>query len=264
MVKLQFEPRLPLDKIYISESNVRKTDPEEGIEELAKSIEKIGLQQPIVVFKKGDRYELVIGQRRYRACKKLGWKEIPALITDVKNETEATIASFSENIHRLDLRYRDKMMVGTTLLNKLGSVDEVAEYLGVRPPTVRNYLGYAIVPEPIKKMVDEKRLSASTALRIARNIHDEELAIRIAQRIVEVPRSEDRRNIIEAARENPDKKFEEIFKIAGKMKFRKITINLTPRVAEALAQACREYGFDRKSIALEAVEVWLQTRGFLK
>ena len=57
MAKLQFELRLPLDKIDISESNVRRTDREKGIEELAKSIEKIGLQQPILVFKKGDRYE---------------------------------------------------------------------------------------------------------------------------------------------------------------------------------------------------------------
>ena len=264
MAKLQFEPHLPLDKIDISESNVRKTDPEKGIEELAKSIEKIGLQQPILVFKKGDRYELIIGQRRYLAFKKLGRKDIPALITDVKDKTEATIASFSENIHRLDLRYRDKMDVSVTLFNKLGSIDEVANRLGVTPQTVRNYLGYTIVPEPAKKMVDEGRFSASTAIRIARNIPDEELAVKIAERIIEEPRSEDRRNIIDAARENPDKKLGEIAKIAGKMKFRKITIHLTPRVAEALEKAVREYGSNSKDIAVEAMEVWLKTKGFLR
>jgi len=108
MKKLNFE-YLPLDKIDISLSNVRKANAniEEGIGELASSIKEIGIQQPVVVFQKGDRYELIIGQRRYLACEELGLREIPALITSVKNETAATIKSFSENIHRLDLEYRD-------------------------------------------------------------------------------------------------------------------------------------------------------------
>lgn len=262
MAKLKLE-YISIDKIDISKSNVRKTDIDKRIDELAKSIEKIGLQQPIVVFKDRDRYKLIIGQRRYLACKKLGLNELPAIVTHVKSETDATIASFSENIHRLDIRYRDKMAVSTALLNKLGSVNQVAEYLGVARQTVRNYLGYAIVPEPIKRMVDEKKLSASTALRIARYISDEKLAIRIAERIIEVPRSEDRRNIIYAARENPDKDLAEIFRIGEKMKFRRITINLSFRMAEALEQACRETGSDRKDIAFEAVVDWLVTKGFL-
>lgn len=263
MPKIKLE-HIPIDRIDISKLNVRKTQREKGIGELAKSIEEIGLQQPIVVYKKGGRYKLIIGQRRYRACKKLGWKEIPAIIRTIKSETEATIASFSENIHRLDLRYRDKMEVSTALLNKFGTVYQVAKHLGVTPQTVRNYLGYAIVPEAIKKMVDEKILSASTAMRIARNIPNEKLAVRIAEKIIEVPRSEDRRNIIDAARENPSKKMEDIFKIAEKKKFSTITISLTLRVAGSLEQACREYGISRKDLAVEALEIWLQTRGFLK
>ena len=82
MRKLNFE-YLPLDKIDISLSNVRKANAniEEGIGELASSIKEIGIQQPVVVFQKGDRYELIIGQRRYLACEELGLREIPALIT---------------------------------------------------------------------------------------------------------------------------------------------------------------------------------------
>jgi len=91
MGKLRFE-YLPLEKIDISISNVRKANIEEGLDELKKNIGEIGVQQPVVVFKKDNgRFELIIGQRRYLACEKLGLREIPALITEVKNETEAVI-----------------------------------------------------------------------------------------------------------------------------------------------------------------------------
>ena len=262
MKRLKFE-FLPLDKIDISISNVRKTNLEEGIDELANSIKEIGVQQPIVVFTKGDRYELIIGQRRYLACKKIGNKTIPALIIAKKNETEATIISFSENIHRLDLEYGDKMQVATELLSKLGSVNKVAEYLGVSYQTVKNYIGYAGVPEPIKKMVERNKLSVKTAKMITKNIPDEKQALEIAQKIREIPRSEERRKIINIAKENPMKTPEEIVKIVKRQNFKKITIDLTPRVADALSQACHKYETHAKDITSEALEEWLDKRGFL-
>lgn len=263
MKKLKFD-YLPLDKIDISLSNVRKSNLEEGIEELANSIKEIDVQQPIVVFQKADRYELIIGQRRYLACKKLGLQKIPALITTVKNDTEATIKSFSENIHRLDLEYRDKMQVATELLNKLGSISKVTEHLGVSEQTVRNYLGYNAVPEPIKKMVDEGKFGASTAIRIAKSIPDEKQAIKIAEKIKDIPRSEDRRKIIDVAKESPHKGAEEIVRVAKKQKFRTITIDLTQRLAEALNQACEKYDSDAEDITKEALEEWLRKRGFIE
>jgi ParB family chromosome partitioning protein len=69
---------LPVAEIDVSHLNVRKSKVTEGIDELAQNIKEIGLQQPIVVFKKGQRYEVIIGQRRLLAYRKLGRKEIPA------------------------------------------------------------------------------------------------------------------------------------------------------------------------------------------
>ena len=265
MTKLSFDPEMPLEKIDISISNVRRTNIEEGLDELAESIREIGVQQPIVVFRKSDnRFELIIGQRRYLACKKIGKKTIPALITTIDNETDALIKSFIENIHRLDLEYEDKMAVATELLTKLKTVKNVAKALGVDSQTVKRYLGYSAVPEPIKKMVAEGKLSANTAIRIKDNISNEKQAIEIAEKIREIPRGEDKTEIIDIAKQNPDKDAKEVYEIAKKRKPRKISFDLSERIYEALSQASRKYNSDKKIIILEALEDWLKNRGFIK
>ena len=264
MSKLKFD-YIYLDKIDISLSNVRKSKLEEGIDELAKSINEIELQQPIMVTPKGDRFELIIGQRRYLACKKLGMKRIPAVITTVKNETEAILISFSENVHRLDLEYRDKMKAAIALRNKLKSISEVAKRLGVSDQTVRNYLGYSAVPEAIRKMVDEGKLYPTTALRIAKNIPDEKQAVRIAKMVEEKPRSEDKIALIDVAAENPGKSDQEIDRIAKDRSQRnKITIHVTKRIYEAIILASKEYQSDKEDLVKEVVEEWLKKKGFIE
>jgi ParB family chromosome partitioning protein len=262
MSKMEIEP-IPLDRIDISKWNARKSNAEENIEELAKSIKEIGLQQPVVVIKKGDRYDLIIGQRRFLAFKRLGRKEIPAIVRTVENDTQAAILSFSENIHRLDLEYEDKMQIAIELLSKLGSVKKVADHLGVNPQTVRNWLGFVGVPDEIKKMVKERKLGARTAVRITRDIEDEKMAVEIAKRIKEVPSSTRREMIIDTARQNPEKSIKEVIKIASKRKYTKITINLTSVVSDALEKACVNLNSAPEDITVEALEEWLHRRGFI-
>jgi len=261
----KFEYKLiPIESIEISPANVRRAGAEEGLDELAQSIKEIGLQQPVVVYPKDGKYYLIIGQRRYLACKKLGLEKIPALIRSINSETEAAIISFSENIHRLDLDYRDKMQVAVELLSRLRSIGKVAKALGVSSQTVKNYLGYEGVPEQLKKMVDRRKISAQTALAIARSIPDERKAVEIAERVRETVTSERRRNIIETAKENPSKSVSDIVALAKNQRFKKVTLNLTPRLAEALEAACRDYNGEPTDIATEALEEWLGKRGFLK
>lgn len=255
---------IPINQIEVSLSNARRSDVREGIDELAKSIDEHNLLQPIVVYEKEDKYQLIIGQRRYLACKEiLRWKEIPARIIKVKNETDAAIISFSENIHRLDLSYKDKMRVAIELKAILKSVKKVSEALGVTDQTVRNYLGYEAVPEAIKDMVANNKLSVQTATDIARNISDEKQAIEIAKEVIETSRPK-RKLVIGLAKENPSKTRAEIRNLAKKVVLSKITIHLTARISVALNQACHDFKSEPEDIGIMAVEEWLDERGFLK
>ena len=256
--------QIPIDQIEISPYNVRKSDIKD-IDELAASIKEHDLLQPIVVYKDRGKYLLLIGQRRFLACKdKLKWVKIPAFIVQIEDETEAALVSFSENIHRLDLNYKDKMRVATLLLNNLKKVGKVAKALGVTDQTVRNYLGYQAVPEELKKMVDERKISARTASEIARNIPDEGKAIQIAKEVYEEPSTDRRKGIIETARENPSLSAKEIKKKAQKIKYTKVTLHLTSRIADALESACEDYTSEPQEIGRMAIEEWLNQRGFLK
>jgi ParB family chromosome partitioning protein len=261
---MQWEPELPIVNIEISRANVRRVKVDQGLKELARSIDEIGLQQPIVVFEKGGKYYLVIGQRRFLACRDvLGLAHIPALITSITDETDAAVKSFSENIHTLDLDYEDKMRVAVQLLDKVRSVRAVAKRLGVDRATVRAYLGYAGVPEPIKKLVKEKVLGARTAIHISRYIQDETRALEIARKVVEEASDDARERLIAVARDNPEKSPGEVARMARNAAFTKLTLHLTPRVAQALRRAASEHGLDMADLATEVLQGWLSDRGFL-
>jgi ParB family chromosome partitioning protein len=89
---------VPLDRVKNSGIALRDLD-EAAVKELAESIRANGLLQPIMVKPKGDGYELVFGLHRLEACRKLGWKKIPALVKDISSE-EAFLTGLIENLQR--------------------------------------------------------------------------------------------------------------------------------------------------------------------
>ena len=254
---------IPLNLIDL-DYNVRTEDLEKDLDGLVKSIELIGLQQPVTVFRENNRYQLIIGQRRYLAVKRLNWPTIPALITEIQDDTDAIIKSFSENIHRLDLTYADKNRVATKLFEKYHKVEKVAKILGVSPQAVRNYLGWTLVPEKVQEMVlRDKIINPRDAIRISRTTTNPNKIFEIASLISKTKRSDDRIKIIGIAKENPEKSIIEIKNLAEKLKH-KVTIYLTDRTYEALNAASKKFEITDENIAHDALEQWLNEQGFLK
>ena len=134
-----------LDSIRISDLNARKDleagTEDAGIDDLATSIREHGLISPVVVMARTDgSYELIAGQRRFLACKKIGMTAIPAIVRDDLDSTDATIISLVENVHRADMSPMDKARAFEKIQARHGSVKQVARETGFSDSTVRRYL----------------------------------------------------------------------------------------------------------------------------
>lgn len=169
---------IPIEDIDISEFNTRK-DLEDGqfdstLDDLAKSIERQGLLNPITVFQKPDAlYSLVAGQRRLLACQKLGWPTIPAIIRNSMSEADVTAVSLVENLHRADMNPRDKSTAFKALLDRLGSIQSVSRETGVGASTIRKYIQLLdLAPELQVKLAAGEAKNTQALARLAREFPD--------------------------------------------------------------------------------------------
>lgn len=253
---------LDLDDLSISESNVRRRDITVDLDELARSMDKHDLQQPVVVQRGNDgKYEIIIGQRRYLAAKQLGWKRIAAkILPDHIDEVQARVLSFSENIQRHDISPRDKADVCRYLFNELGSVSAVARELGTTEKTVRKWLGYDVVPSRLKALVETGELNPSRAIRLAENIPDEDTAVAVAREMARIkPTREEEARIFAAAEAFPDRPVEVILQRAEEMREQvEIHFILPPEFARPMANAARESRREPSDIARDATIEWLR------
>lgn len=136
---------IKMKEIQLSEYNTRKDlnagTEDAGIEDLANSIKEKGLLNPIIVRKMADGgYELIAGQRRFLACQKLGWESIPAIVRAVADDTDATIISLVENVHRADMNPIDKARAYQKIYEKYEDITKVAKETGVSVSTIKKYL----------------------------------------------------------------------------------------------------------------------------
>ena len=257
---------IPLGSLDISELNVRRREITADLDDLAESLQKFGLLQPIVVVPKGNRFGIVIGQRRYLAAKHLGWDEISALVLDEPLDAiSTTILSFSENIQRRDLSARDKAEACSSLMVSLGSVREVAEALGISQQTVRKWLGFAGVPDTVKAFVESGGLTVAQAVRISNTIDDEETATAVARRVSSEPAKENRDRVLDSAGELPGRSATAIFRRAEEMAVvRQIQFELSESSAQAMSDASQDKETPAGDLAKAATIVWLEENRYLR
>lgn len=163
----------------------RKYFDEAALADLAESIRENGLLQPILVREYGDgRYQIIAGERRFRACRIAGLSEIPAIIMDRDDKNAAQIALI-ENIQREDLNPLEEAMAYRSLREEYGMTQEELSYkVGKSRSAIANSLRILELPEEVLVMIASKELSAGHA-RTLLGLKDKEDMILLAQIAVE-------------------------------------------------------------------------------
>ena len=254
-----------LADLDVSVSNVRRSNTTADIDGLAASLQEFGLLQPIVVERTGSRYSVIIGQRRFLAAKRLGWPSIPAFVLDRPLDAEQrAVLSLSENIQRRDLSAHDRGEACFFLLERLGTISKVADTLDVSSTTVRRWLGYRVVPDAIKTLVADGRLTSGQATRIANYVEDEETATEVAMLVASQPTARDRQRVLESAAEMPGRSAATIARLAEEKKRQKqVIIHLPESAATAIDQASEDESVEPEEIAFNALMQWLEENGYL-
>jgi ParB family transcriptional regulator, chromosome partitioning protein len=176
---------IDVDLIEPNSQQPRTRFTEDNLEELAQSIRANGLVQPIIVRKRNGVYELVAGERRWRASQRAGLQKIPAIIKDVENDKLLELALI-ENIQRQELNPIEEARAYKKLIDTVGLTQEmVAERVGKNRTFITNYLRLLKLPDDILNLVSEEKLSAGHA-RALLMIDNSESQRRLARNIIEM------------------------------------------------------------------------------
>lgn len=185
--------QIPLIQIGANPDQPRKTFSDAELAELAASIKEKGVLQPILLRAVDGRpymYEIVAGERRYRASKMAGLTEIPALVKSITPENAMEIALI-ENVQRENLNPIEEAAAYKNIMDKCGyELADVARLIGKSDSYIRNIMRLGSLPADVKKMVADGELSASHARTIAVAENPTELAHRIINKKMSVADTE--------------------------------------------------------------------------
>lgn len=199
------EAEISVSLIDPNSSQPRKSFGENELTELSESIKKHGVIEPVIVSKRGKRYELIAGERRWRAAKLAGLTRIPAVIREY-NDREIMEISLIENIQREDLNPIEEARAYETLIKTYGmKQDELAEQLGKSRTAITNSMRLLKLDERVMKMVEENMLSEGHARALlaitdpdsqyeaAYKVFDNELSVRETEKLAKQPIAEETR-----------------------------------------------------------------------
>ena len=186
--------KIPIHFIYANPSQPRKNFNQELLKELSESIKEQGIIQPILVRKKSeDKYEIIAGERRWRAAQLAKIHEVPVIILNIDDKKSLEFAIL-ENIQRSDLNGIEEALGYDNLVKKFGySQEELSKILGKSRSHIANTLRLAGLPEEIKKMISDGLLTPGHArclvnvpdnIKFAKIIVNKNLSVRQAEFLV--------------------------------------------------------------------------------
>ncbi|MGW6459323.1 ParB/RepB/Spo0J family partition protein [Streptomyces sp. NPDC055078] len=175
---------VPIDAIVPNSRQPRQIFDEDALAELVTSIKEVGLLQPVVVRQSGpEQYELIMGERRWRACREAGLERIPAIVRHTDDE-KLLLDALLENLHRAQLNPLEEAAAYDQLLKDFNCThDQLADRIGRSRPQVSNTLRLLRLSPPVQRRVAAGVLSAGHA-RALLSVEDSEEQNRLAHRIV--------------------------------------------------------------------------------
>ena len=177
--------KLKITQVEPNRNQPRKHFDEEALEELAESISRYGVIQPIIVVKKCDYYEIVAGERRWRASKKAGLTEIPAIVREGDERKNKEIALI-ENVQREDLNAYEKAVGIKELMEEYGlTQQQVSEILGKSRSSIANTVRILNLDPRVIELVQQNKLTEGHA-RSLLAIEDNEKQYQMALRLLEM------------------------------------------------------------------------------
>lgn len=187
---------IDIDLIDPNPEQPRTRFAEKALDELAQSISANGIVQPVVVRPVGGRFQIVAGERRWRAAQRAGLRRIPAAIREVSDEKLLELALI-ENIQRQELNPIEEAKAYRKLIDSIGlTQEEVANRVGRERSLIATSLRLLRLPEDLKRLIEEEKLSAghgrallmldqaSLQRKVARAIIEKSLSVREAERAV--------------------------------------------------------------------------------
>lgn len=187
---------LGIDQIDPNPSQPRKFFADDKLEELAQSIRANGLIQPLVVRRTGENFQIIAGERRWRAAQRAGLMKVPCVIKEVR-EDEVLTLSLIENIQREELNPIEEANAYKSLVEQLHATqEEIARQVGKDRASIANSLRLLKLPAEIQRLVEDEKLSmgharallpiehAEKQIKLAEQIIEQDLSVRETERLV--------------------------------------------------------------------------------
>lgn len=174
---------IPIENIVPNPYQPRKVFSQAALEELSNSIKVYGILQPITVRQKDDKYELIAGERRFRAAKLANLQAVPAIINNMSDESSAVLALL-ENLQREDLNFIEEAEAYYNLINDHKfTQEELAKRMGKKQSTIANKLRLLKLSEKVRTLCLENNLTERHA-RALLSLPDEKLQLKVVKKVI--------------------------------------------------------------------------------